>query len=172
MPGKCINQAVLPKTAAGFTLIEMVCVVTILAIVSAIVVPRLGNPLSGQRADMIATRITHDLTHAQRYARMISASRQVIFDVALNRYAIPAVPGLRQVGADFTVNLAEEPYGAKLVSADLGGDSVLIFDGFGRPDSGGFVIVRVHDHVRKITVDPDTGRTAVTVMAALPAMGG
>ena len=59
------------------------------------------------------------------------------------------------------VTLSEDPYGATLVSADLGGDVFIVFDGYGASDSGGTVIVKVGNIQKTIDVDPQTGKATV-----------
>ena len=44
---------------------------------------------------------------------------------------------------------------------DLGGDWEVTFDGFGIPDSGGFVDVQSNDVHFRVVVNPDTGAAEV-----------
>ena len=89
----------------AFSLIELVMVVAIMAIISAVAIPRLGDSAVSQ-AD--------DLNHAE--------------------------------GA--WVNFGE--------------DLVLIFDMYGKPESGGTVEIRVGDHYRTITRDTERVRASVS----------
>ena len=42
-----------------------------------------------------------------------------------------------------------------------GGDAVVIFDGYGMPDSGGSVDITAGGVTKTIQLDPDTGRAVV-----------
>ena len=44
---------------------------------------------------------------------------------------------------------------------DMGGDAQLTFDGYGLPDTGGFVIVQAGDYQYTVVVDPETGAAEV-----------
>src|SRR5690606_27031377 len=59
----------------GFSLLELVMVLTIIAILAAIATPRYANAMARYRADLAARRIAADLLLAQRLARTESRSR-------------------------------------------------------------------------------------------------
>ena len=88
---------------------------------------------------------------------MSSSSQTVVFDVGLDSYRLAGMQHLDRVGEEYQLQLSDEPYQAIIVSADFGGDFEIIFDGWGRPDSGGSVVIQVTDQVRTISVDSDTG---------------
>jgi prepilin-type N-terminal cleavage/methylation domain-containing protein len=136
----------------GFTLIELLLVCATIAIVTAMAVPRYGQALSNYRVRCAAQRVAVDLAAAAGGALASSSSRTVRFDLKTNTY---------QVDAGETVRLADEPYGAALESADLGGDDAIVFDGYGAPDGGGTIVLRSGDATRTVTVDPVTGKASV-----------
>ncbi len=136
---------------SGFTLIELVIVMAILAVVGSIAVPRFANSLDHHRAEAAARRIAADLSYAQRQARITSSSQTMTFDLAAHQYS----------GSSTLVPLAEEPYEAAIVSVDFGGDAAIIFDGFGIPDSGGAVVIQVGNRQKTISVDTDSGRATI-----------
>jgi len=49
------------------------------------------------------------------------------------------------------------------VSASFGGDATLIYDGFGKPDSGGQVVIAVGAYQKTILVDAGTGQPRKSV---------
>ena len=61
----------------------------------------------------------------------------------------------------YTVKLAETPYSARITSASFGGDSDLVFNGFGIPDSGGTVVIRVGSYTKTITTEANTGKVTI-----------
>ena len=142
----------------GFSMVELVCVVVIIAILSAIAVPRFCNSLARQRVEAVARRIVVDLALAQRHASSANVTQTVQFDVEANDYSLIGMPHPDHPGADFDIHVHEEPSGATLVSVDFGGDQELVFDIYGVPDSGGSVVILVGNQLRTITVDPDTGK--------------
>ncbi len=148
-------------SAPAFSLIELIVVVVVTAILAAIAVPRFGNSMAIHRVDTAAQRIAADLTLAQRRARMTSASQRVVFKPADDTYELIGVNHMDHVDQAYVVSLAAAPYRVEIVSADFGGDSEVNFDGYGAPDSGGTVIIRVGDFLRQIDLDADTGK-AVT----------
>lgn len=154
------------NAAHGFTLIELVTVVAIIAITAAIAIPRFGNSLARIRVERAAHRITSDLSLAQQHARATSASQPVQFQCGDdNCYALPGVRDIDHSTAKYQVNLSESPYGATLVAAKFGGDAEIIFDGYGMPDSGGSIVVQVADHLRMITINAETGQATVSELA-------
>ena len=153
----------MPRSArTGFDLLELVVVVTIVATVAAIALPRYADALVRYRADAAAGRIVTDLAYAQASARRSSTNRTVAFDVAGNGYQIAGLPHLNNPAATYALNLGEEPYRVRLAGAEFQGlsDSDVVFDGFGQPDSGGSIKIQIGGQERTITLDPDTGRAA------------
>ncbi len=145
----------------SFTLIDLVMAMAVIVIVAAIATPRYANALTRYRAEAAAQRVVADLALARQTAKSTSSSRTVGFDAAKHSYLIPNVRELDTAGTMYRVQLQDPPYQARIVSVDLGGDWQIIFDGFGIPDSGGFVIVQSGDYQYTVVVDPETGAAEV-----------
>jgi prepilin-type N-terminal cleavage/methylation domain-containing protein len=142
----------------GFSLLEAVLVLAIVSILSAIAVPRYSRFSAHQRLDAVTRRILLDLTNTKRRAQLTSTSRRIDFAPVLERYTLVGLSDPDHPGQPCTIKLDAEPYAARLVSAQFGGDASLVFDGFGAPDTGGTVVVSVGSLQQTITVDGPTGR--------------
>ena len=127
-----------------------------MSIVASITVPRYANFVAQQRAAGAARKISADLAYAKRQARFSSASQIVTFNVAADTYTLAGVDDPDHPGEPYQVDLADEPYGATIISATFDTDTEVIFDGYGVPDSGGSVVIQVGDYRKRITVDGDT----------------
>jgi type II secretion system protein H len=145
----------------GFSLLEIVLVSAIIAIVAAMAVPRYGRASGRYQVDLAARRVMADLEQAQVYARTTSAPCTVLFSPGTNKYQLVGVSTLDRTSGSYTVHLATEPYKASLVSADFNGLAQVIFNGWGLPDNGGAVAVRVGTQQRTITVDGQTGQVSI-----------
>ena len=141
----------------GFSLLELVLVIAIIATVAAIAVPRYGGAVARYRIEAAARRIVEDLALARASARSKSAGVTVTFDVAANQYQLSGVAALNDPLSDAKLNLSDPPYHARLVSAVLGGDNAVIFDGFGTPDSGGTIVIAGGAVTKTIVLDADSG---------------
>ncbi|HRX84935.1 MAG TPA: prepilin-type N-terminal cleavage/methylation domain-containing protein [Phycisphaerae bacterium] len=149
----------------AFSLVELVAVLVILALVSALAAPRIAGALARQRADSAARRVVADISLAQRTARATSAARSVAFDLTNECYTLADIDDPDRPGQTYTVKIMGEPYRTELVSARFGLGLTLSFDGFGRPADGGKLIIRTGDACRQITVDGTTGATEVSTVA-------
>ena len=136
----------------------MVFIVGILACIAG---PRLASSIARQRAEGAARRVAADLALARSQAITLSTNQLVKFDPASGCYAMAGIQHLDRSGSAYKMDLSAEPYLAKLVSADFGGDGEVEFDFHGTPDSGGQIVVSVGAWQKTITLDADTGRARV-----------
>jgi len=147
----------------GFTIVEAVMVMVILGILAMIAVPRYAAFTATERLESAARRLTADLSLAQRHARLTSASQTVSFTIASNRYQLADMNHPDHPSQPFEICVADEPYRARIVSASFGGDAQLVYDGFGKPDSGGQVVIAVGAYQKTIQVDTGTGQPRKSV---------
>ena len=146
----------------GFTIVEAVMVMVILAMLGMIAIPRYAAFTATQQLEGTARRITADLSLAQRQARRSSAGQTVNFDVDKSQYSLVGLKHPDHPNLPFEIGVGDEPYCARIVSASFGGDAQLVYDGFGTPDSGGTVVIAVGAYQKTITVDTGTGRPSKT----------
>ncbi len=135
----------------GFSLLELVIVMTLLAIVGGIAMPRYTASLTHHRAEAAARRIAADLAYVRRQARSTSSAQTVTFDLQAHEYS----------GAGLSVRLADDPYKAMILKARFNDEAWIVFDGFGVPSSGGTVVIQVGNRQKTITLDRDSGRVTV-----------
>lgn len=159
----------------AYTLVELLIVVVMLGIASALVIPSLGST-EVLRVQSTVRAIVADLNVAQSEALAHQRPRAVIFDVANNRYSIVEVrQGAINPETDtiYSVDLNDKRkfHTSKLVSANFDGDATLIYDELGgpvadaggnTPGSGGTVVVSGSGSVFNINVEAYTGRVTVT----------
>ncbi len=143
----------------GFTYLEMLVVLIVMSVLASIAVPRYAQFTARQRVEAAARRLIADLSYARSLAKTTSKSVTVAVSVGRSDYTLRNVPDPDRAG-DYTVHLQEEPYQATIRSCDLGGDTDVIFDGYGIPDAGGTITVQVGSYNKTISVDAESGRAS------------
>ena len=146
------------RAILAFTFVELVIVIAITGMLAAVAVPRVSSAIANHHLNNAAQRIITDVAYAQRRARTGSMQQQIVFDAVSNTYSLPGVAHLDRSAGTYAVDLADEPYGAEIVEADFDGDETLTFDGYGVPDSGGWVIIRVGPLQTQVNVDAVSGK--------------
>lgn len=168
----------------GFTLIEILVVVTIVGITAAIIVPQIGSR-DDLKAASAARVVMADLMFAQNRAIATQAVRFVRFDPANNRYEVldslsPLVYAKNPVTkADWIVTFGSASSGglsdSKLDSASFDSSQIIAFDSLGAPYSvtadnatvallsAGTIVVNSGSgtHPLTVSVEPDTGEISV-----------
>ena len=152
------------RLSPAFSLVEITIVVIIIAILSSIAVPRFGTSLARYRADHAASRLRADLSLARDTA--IHQSRPITVTFVTGAPASYTIVGLRDSDrasvANSLVNLSKEPYFATFNAVTVGGDSAIIFDGFGVPDSAGQIDLSVGLLTRAVLINSSTGEVTIT----------
>ncbi len=178
------------RAARGYTLVEVLVVVTILGVAGMMVVPTLGQT-DVLRVQGAVRAVVADMTFAQADALAYQEQRAVVFDLNENAYTLvavfdgavdPAANALfdpRGPGQQYIVDLDDPVFGnAQIGEADFDGDAILIFDELGGPvispgsdvpgSTGSVDIIGSSSRLR-ITVEAFTGHITV---AELPLEGG
>ena len=142
----------------AFSLIELVCVIATLAIISAVALPHWSAAVVDQQMNLALRRIASDLALAQSRANHGSTSVSVSFSPSTNSYQIVGMPDPDRPAQTYTVNLSADPYHLTLSSASFGGSASLGFDGYGTPLAGGTIVITQGSTSHVLSVDPTSGR--------------
>lgn len=129
----------------GYTLVEMLIVMTMLGIISAMVIPSLSQT-HVIRVQAAVRSVVADVAFAQSDALAYQQGRAVVFDDVANTYTLCEVRGnvidpladalynQRGIGERYIVSLDEDRFGgARLDAPAFNGGNILIFDELGGP---------------------------------------
>jgi prepilin-type N-terminal cleavage/methylation domain-containing protein len=148
----------------GFTLVELVIVLSIMAITAAIAAPRYAGSLRRYRLDAAAKRIAADIEYVGAYAKARSAPQAVVFNIGTCGYSSAGLKSPDRRQNNYAVDLTKEPYRVALISATFGGSLTATFDGYGTPAAGGNVVVGAGNEGRRITLDAVSGKASIAAV--------
>jgi prepilin-type N-terminal cleavage/methylation domain-containing protein len=164
-----------PLSWAGFTLVEILIVILVLAIAAAIVIPNIGSANDSQ-ATAAAAILQSDLEVARSMAMTTQAPHSVVFSSDRQSYKVVANYG----GGAYTAATAiSDPvkkgklYEIRLsglngmshvsvTSANFGGQPYVTFLSLGQPNAGGSVVLQVGGITMTVAVEGLTGIVSVT----------
>jgi prepilin-type N-terminal cleavage/methylation domain-containing protein len=154
----------------GYTLVEVLIVVTIIGIATAVVVPQMltAGTLGVQAAARI---VVADMLFAQNEAIARQRPVSIVFDQDNERYsllddtgAILSVRWKNGTANNYVVDFTTDSrfQGVVIASANFGaGNQALVFDALGGPSSGGTVEIEFQNTRYRVTVAAFTGRVTV-----------
>ncbi len=157
--------------AAGFTLVEMIVVMLIMAIAAAMIIPSAMSTASDQ-AEAGARLLTADLEYAQNYAITTQCETTVQFENGGKAYALSYKDPVSNASvtlkhpithSDYRVDFgALRGFGQTAISSpNFGGETKVVFNALGAPDKDGTATVAAGTHAYRVTVAPVTGRVTV-----------
>jgi len=164
------------RQGIGFTLLELLIVVLILAIAAAIVVPMAA---SGQdaRCASAARMVVADLELAQSMALARQDLVALVFSDGLQSYKL-VLAGAQDLdnyglltslenggrpgeGYEISIPMELQLHDVVISSVDFNGDRYVVFDTFGSPEFGGSIVLTAGDASLTVTVEPITGAVSV-----------
>jgi type IV fimbrial biogenesis protein FimU len=155
----------------GFSLVEILIVMTIIGITAAIATPNITATIRAYRAGAAARQLMTDLQFAKMGAVSQRVNYRVSFDAGQNRYWIErwnaATAAWNTVDAVRALATPGTPYftqGAALNVAFTGGNAFVEFTPLGVASSNGVATVRVGSAARNISVNA-IGRVRIDVSA-------
>ena len=157
----------------GFTLLEILVVVVILAIAAAMAVPMLSAG-GATKLQAAAEMVAADLEYAKSMAISRGGRYRVTFDVAGNAYQVEDPNGAVidhpiTKGSPYVVDFdGGRLSGVEIASADFDGTAGVQFDSLGSPyrateealDSG-VLTLRIGDRTETVHVEPVTGMITI-----------
>lgn len=156
---------------AGFSLIELLLVLVMIAVLAALGATRYANAAGNQSLEAAARRLSADLELARVQAVTMGSSRTVRFVTGTGRYTLDNIADLDHPGQTYAVDLAAAPYEATIGTVNMDGfnGAAITFDAYGRPVLGSgaasgarlFVAIQARGRTLYVLVDSTTGYTRV-----------
>lgn len=116
----------------GFTMIELVLVVVIIATVALIAVPRLSAAQTGTRINAAESRLRSEFAAVATLSRSTGRTHAIRFVSASDEVRIYAGRTANEDNLIRTVSLAERPYAVAIDSASISdGRTVVVVDPYG-----------------------------------------
>ena len=146
----------------GFSLLEMSLVLLLLTLLTAMAVPRYASSANNYKVSLAARKVAADLGRARADAWSRGVHRTVTFNTAALQYTLTSVADMNNsTVANTVVSLNSSPYSLSQLAASFGGQSSVIFDGYGMPNSGGTVTVTSGTLSQTVTVNGTTGNITI-----------
>ena len=153
------------RVPSAFSLMEMCVVIVLIAILSAVAIPRYANSINRYRVEMAAKRVAADIAMARNVARTSGAGQAINFGTPANGYTMPGLADPDGRTGDYAVSLGAEPYKVSLGTVAFGSATPAAtsvqFTRYGYPTAAGSVVVTLGGFTKTIYLDGTTGRTEV-----------
>ena len=153
----------------AFSLLEVVLVMTMMAIMLGLTAPRMQSYIEHDRVRRLGGQIALDLAMARSEAIKLRTPVKVKFRADGNFYRILIdgdIATIRGRESDYEVLLKRNDlYNAEIRSVEIDTVTDIEFDRFGRPNSGGVIVIGSGDSEVTITIDQATGNVTVGKVA-------
>ena len=152
----------------GFTLIELIMVLVIVGILSAITIPRFDS-FFAIKLDGATKKLVSDIRYTQQLAISRHTNSRIVFNAAKDSYVaekevprgsanwVNATDPFTRANLSVNFSTHSKYRGIDIQSPVFGGGSVLGFNWQGMPQFGGSVILFYRGKSRTISVEPNTG---------------
>ena len=146
----------------GFTLIEVVLVISIIAILSSMFIPKFMETVEATRLRAAGDKIIDDIRYIQNSAVTFHDTTWFVVDTTNNRYGIYVGPDTANraflwdpsTNKANWINLYDDYVGVEITSVNFNGNDQFFFDWWGTPNTGGSVVL---SGSRTIVIEPGTG---------------
>jgi len=137
----------------AFSVVELVIVVLIIGILSAVIAPRYIDLLSKHSIESAAKRLKLDLELAVSTAKTTSSEHRVVFLLDDNSYEFKEIRDLDLASKEYSVDLNAEPYRSTIQFADFGDTTELNVNGYGIPNEPGVIQLQCGKYRHEVTID-------------------
>lgn len=162
----CAYRADQPRVpevrSGGFTIMELMVVLLVMGIVAAVATPRFYASLQYHQIETAARRLVQDLEHVRHVARIKSQPQTLTFTNATTYTLSPGIASLKSSTQTYSVDLSQNPYGLERVTLQLGGATLITFDGYGNASVGGTIVLELGDQTRTVSLDNSNGTIRFT----------
>jgi prepilin-type N-terminal cleavage/methylation domain-containing protein len=146
----------------AFTLVELALVLVIIGMLAAIAAPRFAGASQRQRLRAAGERLALDVARLREDARAASGQGTIDFTRAGYRTGVTA-GGVARAARQVALN--EAPYFVTIAAVDAGGDSAVLFNGYGNPDSALSVTLEAGPYQATFAVGKD-GASSLSAVSA------
>lgn len=150
------------RKTAGFTLVELLVVLVVLALVASLAIPSWFDG-SGRTLANATRLLAHDLREAQNRAAFFGQGTRVVFRADGDGYSIENDQGEPEEaplgGGDYERTYSFDGIfrGVIIDRIDLGGDRTIAYDGCGRADTDGVLLVSFRDNSLLLRITGGSG---------------
>ncbi|MFK7760301.1 MAG: Tfp pilus assembly protein FimT/FimU [Phycisphaerales bacterium] len=117
--------------SSAFSLVELVIVVAILGIITAVAVPRFADAGSGRRLTAARSAIYSDVELIKLRARATSKPHAIKFYPSENKYIVVEGIDINRRSIVLTRDLDDDPFNINLDRTNIGGDEILTINALG-----------------------------------------